>query len=496
MDWMSLCTTRLCTTHIFGALRLERALSAFVLCGLAFIATFSAATNAGQVVLNGNTLQLGDDMSVTVIQTTQKIDITIQGATVKCNNGTTECTITVGQVTQIADADGDTVPDSSDSCPATPANESADAAGCSPSQKDSDNDGVKDNLDKCPSTTADASVDASGCAQDQVAPPDADDDGVADSSDSCPDTPATETADATGCSPSQKDSDGDKVTDDLDQCASTPEGASVDDKGCSADQNNVDNGQCSDNGDLACLCSKPRPDIAGFLQQSWDKYCPAYDNGDADGDGINNELDQCANTPPEEDADETGCSESQLDEKPAEAECKGPGYDCWVEPSSDYVSQAVAFPQGGDRVVSRAKSGGKYVDLGSASTGTGRAYITLVKGQVITVDLSIASDSQTLGRLDFGVTAEQPEGADLHLWISRSGDGARISNACSYVGYAETAFRFSMDDTQKCQLSRGTSYVVNLALCKTDDNDTECRSPEAMTAEADAILTAGSSYRN
>lgn len=62
-----------------------------------------------------------------------------------------------------SDADGDGVADDSDLCPGTPPGETADADGCSASQRDSDGDGVSDADDLCPETPAGTSVDANGC---------------------------------------------------------------------------------------------------------------------------------------------------------------------------------------------------------------------------------------------------------------------------------------------------------------------------------------------
>lgn len=60
----------------------------------------------------------------------------------------------------IADADGDGVPDDKDKCPGTPAGVQVDADGC---PLDSDGDGVPDYLDKCFGTRSGVSVDKDGC---------------------------------------------------------------------------------------------------------------------------------------------------------------------------------------------------------------------------------------------------------------------------------------------------------------------------------------------
>jgi len=88
------------------------------------------------------------------------------------------------------DSDLDTVIDTMDKCPGTPAGVTVDAQGC---PVDSDKDGVADYLDKCPGTPAGVAVDVDGC------PVDSDKDGVADYLDKCPATPLGTAVDANGC---------------------------------------------------------------------------------------------------------------------------------------------------------------------------------------------------------------------------------------------------------------------------------------------------------
>ena len=81
-----------------------------------------------------------------------------------------------------ADADGDGVPDTADTCPATLKGSVVDAHGCAAAQRDSDSDGVMDDKDKCANTPAGTAVDANGCA---AAQRDTDSDGVTDDKDQC-----------------------------------------------------------------------------------------------------------------------------------------------------------------------------------------------------------------------------------------------------------------------------------------------------------------------
>lgn len=64
-----------------------------------------------------------------------------------------------------ADADGDGVPDTQDTCPGTPKGVVVDALGC---PKDSDGDGVLDGDDKCPDSPAGSLVNEVGCSVEKV----------------------------------------------------------------------------------------------------------------------------------------------------------------------------------------------------------------------------------------------------------------------------------------------------------------------------------------
>lgn len=123
----------------------------------------------------------------------------------------------------VIDSDDDGVVDSEDSCPGTPANESADANGCSNSQIDSDDDGVVDSLDICPATPAGESADVNGCADSQK---DSDGDGIVDSDDEYP-----------NCD-DRIDSDGDGISDCEDQCPTNP--SKVEPGTCGCDVSDVD----------------------------------------------------------------------------------------------------------------------------------------------------------------------------------------------------------------------------------------------------------------
>jgi len=110
------------------------------------------------------------------------------------------------------DDDGDSVPNSADQCPNTPADEVVDAAGCAQSQLDDDSDGVFNTADTCPNTPNGEGVDTAGCAQSQL---DDDNDGVFNNADECPNTPEGESVGDDGCPP---DADGDGIVDADDFC--------------------------------------------------------------------------------------------------------------------------------------------------------------------------------------------------------------------------------------------------------------------------------------
>jgi hypothetical protein len=67
-------------------------------------------------------------------------------------------------ITVQADADGDGVLDSADTCPGTHAGDDVNAAGCSTAQLDADGDGIADTADNCPNVpnASQADVDADG----------------------------------------------------------------------------------------------------------------------------------------------------------------------------------------------------------------------------------------------------------------------------------------------------------------------------------------------
>jgi outer membrane protein OmpA-like peptidoglycan-associated protein len=140
--------------------------------------------------------------------------------------------VVLSKVASLSDADQDRVNDGLDRCPNTPAGDTVDATGCSPSQLDADHDTVSDAVDRCLGTPFGEPADAEGCAPSQK---DDDKDAVMNAFDGCPNTPLGSPVDAAGCPPGPRDSDGDKVLDSADQCPNTPAGEQVNIRGCPRD---------------------------------------------------------------------------------------------------------------------------------------------------------------------------------------------------------------------------------------------------------------------
>ena len=236
--------------------------------------------------------------------------------------------------------------------------------------------------------------------------------------------------------------------------------------------------------DLNELCSSDRPTEYNSRQISWDKYCPTYTPTDTSGN-TGGDSDGTAGG---------GATVGGNNDSDGSDDCPGVGYDCYNHGGSgsngtnEVVSNAVAFPNGGSRQVQSIASQTDFGSAGRNASG-GTVYVTIAKGGVTVAGMTMSSEEEpVVGSLNFGVTANQPVGADLRAWISKEPDGGRISNFCSYQGYSEGAIRFSMDGSRACNLERGGSYYVNMALCKSDAGDWDCRSANAMTAEDKAVL--------
>jgi hypothetical protein len=84
-------------------------------------------------------------------------------------------------------------------------------------------------------------------------------------------------------------------------------------------------------------------------------------------------------------------------------------------------------------------------------------------------------------------------GVSLRAWISSAPAGERVS-ACSYVGYAESVLNFSINGNSGCNLSAGSNYYFNMALCSSPGSDLYCSQSGALAAPSSGIITVTSNY--
>lgn len=194
------------------------------------------------------------------------------------------------------DGDNDGVINSQDQCPDTPAGETVDIQGCSPSQLDADNDGITDNLDQCPQTPTGESVNAEGCSSSQL---DTDADGVNDTLDQCPNTPSGESVNTDGCSQEQIDTDGDGVPDYRDTFPNNPnESSDIDGDGIGDNTDTDRDGDGISNDYEAQVGTDPNDPASRPADLDGDGIPDSLDD-DRDGDGVNNDQDAFPSNPNE-----------------------------------------------------------------------------------------------------------------------------------------------------------------------------------------------------
>ncbi|MGB1432295.1 MAG: FG-GAP-like repeat-containing protein [Candidatus Poseidoniaceae archaeon] len=236
---------------------------------------------------------------------------------------------------QNVDTDEDGVRDADDLCPNTPTGSVADANGCAASQRDTDSDGVADDVDLCPASETGFPVDATGCLDETACEDDLDGDGVA----GCPawevgsdGLRVNQTGDAFPLDNTQwNDTDGDGYGDNP---SGTQGDACPTEAGTSLRSlaNNLDHFGCPDDGDG--FVDEPFPeDPTQWLDEDQDglgdnatgtnpDLCPDTAPGDrnrvdgngcapiqrdTDGDGVNDEFDQCPTEPLGTDGFADGC---------------------------------------------------------------------------------------------------------------------------------------------------------------------------------------------
>ena len=152
----------------------------------------------------------------------------------------------------------------------------------------------------------------------------------------------------------------------------------------------------------------------------------------------------------------------------------------------------VAFPNGGARSVERGST-----DLGSAGaqSGGGTHPINVDKGFVASNRFTMKSGVYA-GKISFVPQGNYPppDDAALRMWISYDADGGRVGNECSWGGYFEGSVGVGTDTASGCVLNGGGSYWLNVAFCKTDRDDYNCTSSNALTGSYGGGLLFQSSY--
>ena len=170
--------------------------------------------------------------------------------------------------------------------------------------------------------------------------------------------------------------------------------------------------------------------------------------------------------------------------------CKGTGYRPNCNATTTVAAQG-AFPTGGARRV--ANFSGSY-DYGSAK-GSGKDRIEVASGTVAVVGLSMSSGSSPSSGGVVFAQAGNISGVALRAWISSAPDGPRVS-ACSYVGYAEGVLNFSINGNSGCNLSAGSNYYFNMALCTSSGSDLYCNQSGALAAPTGGIISVTSNYND
>jgi len=143
-------------------------------------------------------------------------------------------------------------------------------------------------------------------------PADSDGDGVYDYADMCANSPQGSEVNLSGCPVKQesvyKDSDGDTIPDSIDVCENTPAGVGVNERGCpvrtavKAKAFNVSEPTVL--GETTVVTPSA---VIGKVVSEIAVQKPVVQVKDSDGDGVNDTLDQCANTPKGYSVNSIGC---------------------------------------------------------------------------------------------------------------------------------------------------------------------------------------------
>ena len=165
------------------------------------------------------------------------------------------------------------------------------------------------------------------------------------------------------------------------------------------------------------------------------------------------------------------------------------GYNPNCVSTSGGSTEAGAFPIGGARKVANASGDHNF---GSANP-TGKARITVPSGTVTVVGLVMKSGaSPSAGSVSFA-QASNIQGVALRAWISTAPDGAHVGS-CAYSGYAEGVLGFTIGGGGSCNLSPGSTYYFNMALCSSTPNDLYCNQPGAKASATGGIIVVSSDY--
>ncbi|MCU0658151.1 MAG: thrombospondin type 3 repeat-containing protein [Polyangiaceae bacterium] len=198
------------------------------------------------------------------------------------------------------DDDGDGILDGDDNCPSQPNPDQEDLDGddigdtCDP---DDDGDGIPDSTDNCPSIKNTSQSDGDDDGLGDACDDDLDGDGALDSGDNCPlvPNPGQEDSDSDGIGDAcEGDGDGDGVPDDSDNCPASANPGQEDGDGDGlgdACESDVDQDGLPDDLDNCPTSANP-----GQEDSDGDKIGDACDI-DRDGDGIANEFDNCPEAP-------------------------------------------------------------------------------------------------------------------------------------------------------------------------------------------------------
>jgi len=201
---------------------------------------------------------------------------------------------------QSLDADGDTVPDSADNCPAVANTNQLDTDGDGDGNAcdtDDDGDSIADGTDNCPLIANSAQTDTDNDGDGDACDTDDDDDTVLDSADNCPLVANLNQDDADNdgigdaCDTST-DSDSDTIVDTLDNCPVVANTAQTD-----TDADGFGDACDTDDDDDTVLDAADNcPLVANLNQDDADNdgIGDACDTStDSDGDGFDNNVDNC-----------------------------------------------------------------------------------------------------------------------------------------------------------------------------------------------------------